>query len=147
MRYNQSMHWYRPNFDPIQRPGHKQGRFATVINPEGILIYADGAQIDLHRELTFDKATVLIMPIISNAMQESGLYRGGMMTVDRGLKPFKGCIVVVRYNDQIVTRRLEKSVTRWVLVADDQNEQTLYLDSQADYSLVGVVTNAIKSTI
>ena len=139
------MHGFRPNFDPIKRPGHKLGRFATVTNPEGYLQYADGAQIDLHKELTADKSSICIMPIHTNLMRNSGLHDGGMAIVDRALKPRKGNIIVVRYNDMVVMRRLEKSLTHWALVADDPREPKLLLGEFAEYKLIGVVTHAIKS--
>jgi len=139
------MHWYKPTFEPVERSGHKQGRFAKVVNPEGYLQYADGAQIDLHKELTGDSPTVILMPIHTNIMRDSGLRHGGIMVVDKAAKPNNGSIVVVNYNGSIVTRRLGKSQTRWALFADDPREEKLLLTEFADYQLIGVVKHAIAS--
>ncbi|OJW15344.1 S24 family peptidase [Mucilaginibacter sp. 44-25] len=138
------MHGFKPNFDPPQRAGHKQGRFVKVVNPLGCLEYADGAKIDLHKELTGNKHTVELMPIHTNIMRHSDLHHGGMIIVDKSLKPQRGNIVVVRYNDAIVIRRIEKSLTHWALVADDPREEKLLLGEFADYQLIGVVTHAIN---
>lgn len=124
------------------RVGHKQGRFVT--STEGFIRLEDGEGIDLHDMLTGHKHSIRIMPIHTNIMRASGLLHGGFVLVDTTAKPVKGNIVAVQYNGATVIRRLEKSLTRWALVADDPREQKLLLTEFSEYKLLGVITFAIN---
>jgi SOS-response transcriptional repressor LexA len=127
---------------PPKYSGHRKGRYITTT--EGFLQHETGDHIDLHNMLTGHKHSIHLMPVHTNTMRNSGLHPGGYILVDTNIKPVKGSIVVVRYNDAIVVRRLIKPLTIWQLVADDPREEKLFLTEFAEYSLIGVVTFAIN---
>src|SRR4051812_19532488 len=111
------MNFFKPDFTPIQRRGHKHGR--RVATADGWAEYNQCDDLDLHKILTGHKNSITLMPIETNLMRNSGLHAGGFALVDRGIKPRRGDVIVVLYNGATVIRRIEKSLTMWALIADD----------------------------
>lgn len=124
---------------PLQ--SHKQGRFVTTI--AGHLEWPSGNQIDLHAFLTGHQASINLWPIETNIMRASGLFRGSFALVDQNRPPALGKIVVVRFNNQVIMRRLAKRDNRWCLVPDDPREQVLFITEFDQVERLGVVTYSI----
>lgn len=87
---------------------------------EGDFLYRPcGAKIDTHTLITGNSTNVNIMPVVTNIMRASGLFHGGLITVNKAVDPSDGKIVAVRYNGDLIIRHLKRKDGAWYLIADD----------------------------
>ncbi len=121
---------------------HKQGRYATL--GSGYMQHRSGDKVDLHALLTNHSPSVSLVPIHSNLMRVSGLHHGAIAVVDTSLKYRQGKIVVVRFNGDVIIRKLDKKNGRWCFIADDPREPILFVDEYSSIEKLGVVTHAIN---
>jgi len=128
---------------PPRFSGHKLGRFAT--SGEGYLVHATGDQIDLHAYLTRHSTSIQLMPIHTNIMRASGLCHGGIAVVDKARKPVLGDLLAVRFNGDLIMRRLEKREGLFCFVADDPREPRYYVYPETTVERLGVIIHAINS--
>lgn len=110
------------------------------MNPDGLLGRDDEHGIDLHALLTDHKPSVSLMAVHTNIMKASGLPHGSIAVIDRSLKPEKGRVVAVRYNNGVVIRRLDHRAGLWCLVSDDPREDTLFITEDDVVERLGTVT-------
>ena len=77
-------------------------------------------------------------------MQESGIYKGDVVIVDRSLKAANGKIVIAVLNGDMLIRRFEKNKNSIRLVADMNRLATINIDASCeDFAVWGVVTYVI----
>ena len=136
MPYNSGITHSKPHY-----PAHKAGRF--VVDSRGILRGVEGDLVDLHAFFTESIPFIDVVPIETKVMRASGLLPGGFALVNRAGKHRDGSIVVVRYNGQIIIRRLEKRNHEWFFVPDDPRESTLPINEDIDIEKIGVVIAAV----
>lgn len=127
---------------PPEYRSHKQGRF--VLTAEGYLEWQSGDQIDLHNLLTEHKQSVNLTRMETGILRTSGVLAGSILVVDKSKQPQSGNMVYVRYNGDLVIRRLVKENNGWVLRSDDPREPVLPVNSYVEIEKLGVVTWALN---
>ena len=111
------------------------------------LLRESGDRVDLHVLLTGNSPHVRLFPISSNIMRPTGLMRGSIAVVDRGMQPKADSVVMVRYNGIEVIRHLKKQNGVWKLLADDPRVEELTIGENDIVEKLGVVTASITILI
>lgn len=108
-----------------------------VMMGESGLMHESGDLIDLHVLLTKNSPHIVLVPVITNIMRGSGLSHGSIAIVDRGQRPKNGSLIWVRYNGDLIFRKLTKHGDCWFLTADDLKCSDLNIHNN-DVQLIGV---------
>ena len=137
-------HFYFPKYEGTREFTQQDIRTA---NASGFGAAADDYMergIDLNEELIRNKPATFFMRVSSDAMQESGIYKGDVVIVDRSLKAANGKIVIAVLNGDMLIRRFEKNKNSIRLVADMNRLATINIDASCeDFAVWGVVTYVI----
>ena len=137
-------HFYSPKYEGTREFTQQDIRTA---NASGFGAAADDYMergIDLNEELIRNKPATFFMRVSSDAMQESGIYKGDVVIVDRSLKAANGKIVIAVLNGDMLIRRFEKNKNSIRLVADMNRLATINIDASCeDFAVWGVVTYVI----
>lgn len=137
-------HFYSPKYEGTREFTQQDIRTA---NASGFGAAADDyieRGIDLNEELIRNKPATFFMRVSSDAMQESGIYKGDVVIVDRSLKAANGKIVIAVLNGDMLIRRFEKNKNSIRLVADMNRLATINIDASCeDFAVWGVVTYVI----
>lgn len=120
---------------------HKTGRY--ILDGQGVLRGKDGDRVDLHAFLTDHSPSVEVISIDTKVMRTSGLFPGSFALIDRSIRPKRNSVIAVRYNGQVVIRRLVKKYNQWLLEPDDPREKTLPINKECTVENLGVVTFSI----
>ena len=100
--------------------------------------------IDLNEELIRNKPATFFMRVNSDAMRESGIYKGDVVIIDRSLKAVTGKIIIAVLNGDMLIRRFEKTNNQVRLLADGNKLAPVNIDSSCeDFGIWGVVTYVI----
>jgi len=89
------------------------------------------------------QGSIYMMPVHTNLMRPSGLQHGNMAVVDKARKPVLKDLVAVRFNGDVIMRRLDKRQGRWCFVADDLREPILYIRQDDKVERLGVIVDTI----
>ena len=100
--------------------------------------------IDLNEELIRNKPATFFMRVGSDTMQESGIYKGDVVIVDRSLKASTGKVIIAILNGDMLIRRFEKVNNKIRLLADGDKLSPIHIDATCeDFGIWGVVTYVI----
>ncbi|MEO9146300.1 MAG: translesion error-prone DNA polymerase V autoproteolytic subunit [Ginsengibacter sp.] len=100
--------------------------------------------IDLNEELIRNKPATFFMRVNSDALTDSGIYKGDVVIVDRSLKASNGKVIIAVLNGDMLIRRFEKINNTTRLLADSNKLAPLLIDSNCgDFGIWGVVTYVI----
>ena len=116
---------------------NKRGRY--VIDSAGVLRGVEGDRVDLHAFLTNHSSQVDLVAVKTEAMIMSGLFPNSFVLVNRGRKAYNGALVLVRYSNEVLIRRLEKKNNNWYLTADDRRIKDLPLSESVVVENLGVI--------
>ncbi|MEO5650972.1 MAG: translesion error-prone DNA polymerase V autoproteolytic subunit [Ginsengibacter sp.] len=137
-------HFYSPKYEGTREFTQQDIRTA---NASGFGAAADDyieRGIDLNEELIRNKPATFFMRVSSDAMQESWIYKGDVVIVDRSLKAANGKIIIAVLNGDMLIRRFEKNKNSIRLVADMNRLATINIDASCeDFAVWGVVTYVI----
>ena len=87
-------------------------------------------------------AATFFMAADGDGLRESGINSGATLIIDRSLIARDNDIVVVRYGDQMVLKRLNFGLNGQPILTGDKG--CLMLDSGIDFEIWGVVTGAVN---
>jgi DNA polymerase V len=100
--------------------------------------------IDLNEELIHNKPATFFMRVNSDALKDSGIYKGDVVIVDRSLKASDGKVIIAILNGDLLIRRFEKINNKIRLLADSNKLSPINIDSGCgDFGTWGVVTYVI----
>lgn len=100
--------------------------------------------IDLNEELIHNKPATFFMRVNSDALKDSGIYKGDIVIVDRSLKASNGKVIIAILNGDMLIRRFEKINNNTRLIADSNKLAPIPIDSTCeDFGIWGVVTYVI----
>lgn len=103
-----------------------------------------GRQLDLNEELIRNKPATFFMRVNSDALNESGIYKGDIIVVDRSLKAVSGKIIIAILNGEMLLRRFEKNNKNVRLLADSNKLAPINIDATCgEFAVWGVVTYVI----
>ncbi len=101
--------------------------------------------IDLNEELIRNKPATFFMRVSSDAMRESGIYKGDVAIVDRSVKASNGKVIIAVLNGDMLIRRFEKTKESIKLLADSKLSPILIDGSCEGFAIWGVVTYVIHT--
>ncbi|MDQ6843361.1 MAG: translesion error-prone DNA polymerase V autoproteolytic subunit [Bacteroidota bacterium] len=101
--------------------------------------------IDLNEELIRNKPATFFMRVSSDAMKESGIYKGDVAIVDRSVKASNGKVIIAVLNGDMLIRRFEKTKDAVRLIADSKLSPILIDGSCEGFAIWGVVTYVIHT--
>lgn len=99
--------------------------------------------IDLNEQLIYNKPATFFFRMNSDAMTGAGIYAGDILIVDRSINAVSGKIIVAAFNDDLVVRRLIKTLNGITLSAENNNYANIELGEFSDFKAWGVVTCVI----
>ncbi len=100
--------------------------------------------IDLNEELIRNKPATFFMRVNSDALKDSGIYKGDVVIVDRSLKASNGKVIIAILNGDMLIRRFEKINNKTRLLADSNRLAPIPIDANCeDFGIWGVVTYVI----
>lgn len=101
--------------------------------------------IDLNEELIKNKPATYFFRMKGDAMQNSGIFDGDVLIVDRSLKLTEGKIIVAILNGELLVRRFHKNFSSAFLIAENDRYKNINLAEFTNFSVWGVVVYSIHS--
>ncbi|MFY7965377.1 MAG: LexA family protein [Chitinophagaceae bacterium] len=101
--------------------------------------------IDLNEMLINNKPATYFFRMNSNAMEETGIFSGDVLVVDRSIKATNGKIIVAAINGELIVRRFSKDFNKATLAATNKKFKDIVVDEFSDFNCWGVVTYTIHS--
>ena len=74
---------------------------------------------------------------------ERGINDGATLIIDRSIKPSHNSIIVAAVDGEFVCRRL-KTKPKLCLVAENKGYKPIYINSQINFEVTGLVTSVIN---
>lgn len=99
--------------------------------------------IDLNEQLIMNKPATFFFRMDGEAMVGAGIYPNDILVVDRSVKASNGKIIVAAVDGELLVRRLQLSLNKMILVAENKNHQPLEVGEFSQYNAWGVVTCVI----
>ena len=101
--------------------------------------------VDLNDKLVNNKPATYFFKMKGDAMQQSGIFDGDLLIVDRSLKLINGKIIVAILNGELLVRRYHQNFSSAFLVPDNDRYKPINLGEFTDFKVWGVVTYAIHA--
>ena len=101
--------------------------------------------IDLNEQLIRNKPATFFFRMSGDAMMESGIYDRDILIVDRSIHAANGKVVIAAVNGELLVRRLEKTINKIRLLADNRKFNAMEVQNEQDFSIWGVVTYNIHA--
>jgi DNA polymerase V len=101
--------------------------------------------IDLNEQLIRNKPATYFFRMNSDAMTGAGIKNGDVLIVDRSLTFVSGKIIVAVFDSELLVRRLQKTISNTVLIAENSNYSQIVVTQSSSYSVWGVVTYVIHT--
>ncbi len=101
--------------------------------------------IDLNEQLIRNKPATFFFRMNSDAMEGAGIYSGDILIVDRSIKAANGKVIVAAVNGDLLIRRLQQTMNRITLLAENNRYANIELGDFSDYKAWGVVTFVIHN--
>ena len=128
----------------VQSQMHLQLYAAKV--PAGFPSPADDftdTKLDLNEHLIQHPASTFFLTVSGESMTGVGIFDGDTLIVDRSLKAEDSSIVIAALDGELMVKRLSIRKTGYFLVSENEEYEPIEIESEADFSVWGVVTNVI----
>ncbi len=99
--------------------------------------------IDLNEQLIMNKPATFFFRMNGEAMVGAGIYPNDILVVDRSVKASNGKIIVAAVDGELLVRRLQLTLNKMILAAENKNHQPLEVGEFSQYNAWGVVTCVI----
>ncbi len=99
--------------------------------------------IDLNEMLIMNKPATYFFRMNTNAMEDSGMFIGDVLLVDRSIKATTGKTIVAAINGELMVRRFEHNFNKAILSADNKRFKDIVIDEFTQFKCWGVVTCVI----
>jgi DNA polymerase V len=115
----------------------------------GFPAYAENFKTDpisIDKVLVSHPESTFIIQVSGESMTDAGIFPNSYIVVDTSLKPKDKSIVVARYGDDFLVKRLHYHDDFAVLKAENslRNFPDIRLDSETDFEIWGVVVGEFK---
>ena len=100
---------------------------------------------DLNQKLITNKSATFLARAEGNSMQGAGIFSGGLLIVDRSLKPAAGKVVVASLNGELVVKRHGVIEGKPFLLAENPDYAPLPLSEDHELVIWGVVVHCIHT--
>jgi len=126
-----------------------QYNIAVSLISAGFPAYAENFKTDpisIDKVLVSHPESTFIIQVFGESMVDAGIFPNSFIVVDTSLKPKDKSIVVARYGDDFLVKRLHIQDDFAVLKAENslQNFPEIRLDAQTDFEIWGVVVGEFK---
>lgn len=101
--------------------------------------------IDLNEELIRNKPATFFFRMSGDAMIDAGIYDRDILIVDRSIHAANGKVVIAAVNGELLVRRLEKTINKIRLLADNKKLNPIEVQHDPEFSVWGVVTYTIHA--
>ena len=108
--------------------------------------YVEGA-LDLNKHLIKHKEATFFVRAAGDSMINAGIFPDDLLIVDRSLEAKSGSIVIAVLNGELTVKRLIIKPDGPILCPENPNYPCIPFTSFDDFSIWGVVTNVIHSTL
>ena len=99
--------------------------------------------IDLNKYLIKNNAATFLVRVSGKSMIGAGINDGATLIIDRSIKPSHNSIIVAAVDGEFVCRRL-KTKPKLCLIAENKGYKPIYINSQIDFEVAGLVTSVIN---
>ncbi len=99
--------------------------------------------LDLNLELIKNPAATFFVRVSGSSMKDAGIFDGDILIVDRSLRATNRKIVIAILNGELLVKRLCIQDDQYILMPENRNYSPIYLTSDSDLNIWGVVTNVI----
>ena len=106
---------------------------------------AGSREIDLHRTLVPSPETTLVVRVRNNDLVDEGILAADLLVVDRGVQPDNGSIVVLRFGECHLVRRLVVNGRRSEFHASAPGIEPLVPEEGDDWKVLGVVIGVVRT--
>lgn len=103
--------------------------------------------LNIHEYLVKKPAATYFLRVSGDSMINAGIHPGDLLLVDRSLEAKDGNIVVASLDGEFTVKRLCISGKRYSLRPENPRYPKIFLDSNSDIEIWGVVRNVIHSLI
>jgi DNA polymerase V len=100
-------------------------------------------KVDIHKMLVKHPSATFFVRVSGHSMTKAGIFDNDILLVDRSLSPIHGKVVIAIINGQFTVRRLWKSDSRVLLVAENKGYPVQEITDDMDLHIWGVVSNVI----
>lgn len=101
-------------------------------------------ELDFNQLLIKRKAATYCLRVSGNSMIGAGIFSNDILVVDRSITPSTRDIVVASVNGEFTVKRLIKHFNSALLHAENPDFPDIYLDSENDAEIFGVVTSVVR---
>jgi len=101
--------------------------------------------IDLNEQLIRNKPATFFFRMSGDAMTDSGIYDRDILIVDRSIHAANGKVVIAAVNGELLVRRLEKTINKIRLLADNKRFNAMEVQHDQEFAVWGVVTYNIHA--
>lgn len=108
--------------------------------------YIEG-QLDLNEHLVKHKAATFFVKAAGDSMINAGIFPNDLLIVDRSLEARSGHIVIAVVNGELTVKRLKFKNGIPLLCPENPAYPCITFSSFDEFSIWGVVTNVIHSTL
>ena len=102
-------------------------------------------QLDLNEYLITNPAATFFVRVAGDSMIEAGINNNDILIVDRSLEPVSGKIVIAIINGELTVKRLFKSTSSCLLVAENPDYPDIGINKEMELEIWGVATCAIHN--
>ncbi|MDY6915959.1 MAG: translesion error-prone DNA polymerase V autoproteolytic subunit [Candidatus Cloacimonadota bacterium] len=99
--------------------------------------------LDLNQQLIMHEAATFFVKVEGDSMEDSGIYAGDILIVDRSLPAIDKKIIIAALEGELTVKQLRIKNGRWYLFPKNKNYQTIEITPDSDFFVWGVVTYAI----
>lgn len=104
-------------------------------------------ETDLHKLVVRNEAATFFVRACGDSMSEAGIMDNDILVADRSFIPQPGQIVIASVDGVLMVKYLRKSRGKTLLVPANPDYATLDVTGRKDFSVIGVVTHAVRSFV
>lgn len=115
----------------------------------GFPAYAENFKTDpvsIDKFLVDKPESTFIIQVSGESMIDAGIYPDSFIVVDTSIKPVNNAIVVARYFDEFIVKRIKIFPDSAILEAENANRQypKIHIDENTDFEVWGTVVGTFK---
>lgn len=100
-------------------------------------------ELDFNSLLVTRPSSTFCVRVLGDSMRDANILSGDILVVDKALNAKSGTIVVAILNREFVVKRLVVEGMKYMLVPENSSFKTIYINSDDDFEIWGIVTYVI----
>lgn len=117
----------------------------TAMEQLSLANHVPHSHVDLNEQLIKNPITTVFLKAASDALKESGVFKGDLVVVDRSAHPSSGAMVIVELDNDLSIRRYHHKDQKILLSTDYSHIEFTQDDLSSEIPIWGVVTSVIRS--